>query len=305
MRGRRLRLLLVAALIGTASPLAVGASPACAGEGPRAALVVDTGDSVQTFCVALPAPEVSGLELIELASEQHGLSYKFGFGGEAVCMLAGVGPTGDDCFEDYPDFWGYWRGDGNGGWSWSGSGAGSTTVGDGDVEGWSWGSGSNGDTHPRPPATTFGDVCAAEATQQPPPAKKPRSRGDREPAPSGSGASAGSDVRPPGRFAPVPTAAAPGVRPDRKAREKLPQGKEHDSRKKRDSRTGRGDGRDAAVAGSQSPSPTALDEETAGALEPAASSGPPAAGLAAVGAAALLGGAGFVITRRRRSASRP
>ena len=128
-----------ALVVGGLLPVAGAAEPACASPTPRAALVVDTGAETGplSLCVELPRPSVSGLELIRLAGEQHGLSYELGFGGQAVCMLAGVGPGGDDCFADYPHFWGYWRGDGDGGWVWSGSGAGATTVGDGDIDAWS------------------------------------------------------------------------------------------------------------------------------------------------------------------------
>ena len=98
---------------------------------------------------------------------QHGLQYRLGFGGQAVCQLAGVGPTGGDCFADYPDFWGYWHGNGGGGWTWAGSGAASASIGDGDVEGWTWGSGDSGATHPAPPALSIDDVCDA-ATEPPP-----------------------------------------------------------------------------------------------------------------------------------------
>lgn len=280
-------------LLATLFPVSLASSAACASESPRAVLVVDTGETEHRLCVALPAQEVSGLDLIQLAGEQHGLSYKFGFGGEAVCMLAGVGPTGDDCFEDHPYFWGYWRGDGNGGWIWSGSGAGSTTVEDGDVEGWSWGSGSNGDSHPRPPATTFGDVCAA-ATEQPPASKKPRPADD-EAGPSGSG---GDEPRRAGRPAPGPDATITSDPPSPKTDPKRTRKDPDDSRKeKRPSLRGTSD-KQVAV---ESPSPTALDEQAAAALEPAGSSGPPVAGLAALGAAALLVGAGFVIARRRGS----
>ena len=280
-------------------PAAVGTDSLCAAEGDRAALVVDTGGSVQSFCVALPDGETSGLGLIALANEQHGLAYKLGFGGEAVCMLAGVGPTSDDCFEEYPNFWGYWRGDGSGGWIWSGTGAGSTVVEDGDVQGWSWGSGSNGDSHPRPPATSFGDVCASAAAE-PPPTKKPRTRDDRDPPASRSDESGGSGVRPPPRSALGPSVAAgPGDALDR-PRHRRPPAREGRPRQRRDPTRGGADGKVAGVTAFQSPSPTALAGETAGALEPAASSGPPAAGLAALGAAALLGGVGLVIERRRR-----
>jgi hypothetical protein len=158
----RLRALL-AGLVLTApaftSVLAAPAPACAAGPGPRAALVVDTGASVTTYCVALGASSVDGLELIRLAGRQHGLAYSFGFGGQAVCSLAGVGPSGGDCFAEYPDFWGFWRGNGSGGWSWSSSGAGGVSVGGGDIEGWTWGSGDSGSTHPAPPALAFDDVC--------------------------------------------------------------------------------------------------------------------------------------------------
>ena len=292
--GSRIRLVLIAALVATASPVAFGATAACAGEGARAALVVDTGNSVQTFCVSLPDGQTSGLGLIALANEQHGLAYKFGFGGEAVCMLAGVGPTSDDCFEQYPNFWGYWRGDGSGGWAWSGSGAGSTTVTDGDVEGWSWGSGSDGESHPRPPETTFGDVCAAQA-EKPPVTRKPRPR-DEDPAPSGSGG--GGQARP-RRPAPGPTAAVTGDRPAPDPGRKRTGGKGEGPKKSRRPKARKSDDKTAALAPTAPASPTALDEQPAAALEPTEQSGPPAAGLAALGVAALLGGAGFVISRRR------
>jgi hypothetical protein len=150
-----------AALLLGALPVALYTPAACAAETPHAALVVDTGESEITLCVELPNDPVSGIELVKLAGEQHGLQYTLGYGGEAVCTLAGVGPEGDDCFADYPDFWGYWHGSDSGDWSWASTGAGTTTVEAGDIEGWSWGSGQDGTTHPPPPATTFDVVCAA------------------------------------------------------------------------------------------------------------------------------------------------
>ncbi len=144
-------------------PAAVTIPEACAtAAGPHAALVVDTGSAVRTFCVTLDAPSVSGSHLIELAGTQRGLAYAFGFGGQAVCRLAGTGPGGGDCFASYPSFWGYWQGDRHGGWSWSATGPGDTDVGDGDIDGWVWGTGDSGATHGRPPATTAAEVCAAQ-----------------------------------------------------------------------------------------------------------------------------------------------
>jgi hypothetical protein len=162
---------LVLALAALVAPAAVSAEGACAAAGtaPHVALVVDTGPDVVTYCVALDAASVSGTHLIELAGRQHGLDFAFGFGGAAVCRLAGVGVDGGDCFSAFPDFWGYWHGDGNGGWTWAPTGAASQDLADGDVEGWSWGSGDSPETHPAPPATTIEDVCGAVDVPSPPP----------------------------------------------------------------------------------------------------------------------------------------
>jgi len=150
----------IAALIPVTVPAVTGAVPACAAAtGPHAALVIDTGGDVRSFCVALDATTVSGVHLIELAGAQDHLSYGFGSGGQAVCRLAGVGPQGDDCFSDYPQYWGYWHGDGHGGWIWSSSGTASARVGDGALDGWVWGSGDSGASHPKPPPTAIDDVC--------------------------------------------------------------------------------------------------------------------------------------------------
>ncbi|MGZ8630419.1 MAG: hypothetical protein ACXWZF_05565 [Actinomycetota bacterium] len=158
-------------LLPALAPAAAGSSVACAAEAagaPHAALVVGTGSQTLTYCVALDAPTVNGLRLIQLASAQHGLQYRLGFGGQAVCQLAGTGPTGSDCFGDYPDFWGYWHGDSSGSWAWAGSGAASASITDGDVEGWTWGAGDSGTTHPAPPTTAVDDVCdPAEPTPPP------------------------------------------------------------------------------------------------------------------------------------------
>ena len=144
-------------------PALLGSSAACAsaaGAG-HAALVIDTGSQTLRMCVTLDSASVTGLHLIELAHAQHGLQYRLGFGGLAVCQLAGVGPSGNDCFASYPDFWGLWLGDGSEGWTWSGSGAGSIHVADGDMQAWSWGPGQTGATHPVPPHTTEVSVCGA------------------------------------------------------------------------------------------------------------------------------------------------
>jgi hypothetical protein len=161
-------------------PVVGATAPACAAGagGPHAGLVVDTGSRTLSMCVALDASTVTGLHLIELAGAQHGLAFGFGLGGAAVCRLAGVGPAGDDCFADYPEFWGYWHGDGHGGWSWSSAGGLDTRVGDGDLDGWVWGDGDTGGTHEAPPRAAIDDVCEpapapSPSTSAPPGAPPP------------------------------------------------------------------------------------------------------------------------------------
>ncbi|HET7481410.1 MAG TPA: hypothetical protein VFK89_00985 [Actinomycetota bacterium] len=184
MRGVRL---LIAGLIGAATfTVAVPAGPACAAEGRHAVLVVDTENEggQYRYCVALPDDEsVSAIDLIELAHDQYGLTYRLSYGGNAVCMLADVGTESDDCFSDYPDFWGYWEGDGSGGWTWASEAAAAAAVDDGDVQGWSWGSGSDGSTHPPPVETTYESVCevTAPTPAEPEPAeRRPQNGGPRE-----------------------------------------------------------------------------------------------------------------------------
>ena len=195
-------------VVGLALPVAgapgsaAGPTIACAADtGPRAVLVVDTGGSAQRFCVALDATTVTGIRLVELASAQHGLPYSLGFGKQAVCQLDGVGVTGSDCFADYPDFWGYWHGNGAGGWTWASGGAATYRVGDGDVEGWVWGSGDTASTHPAPPPTEADEVCPPATTPEPQPSPEPDppsqpGGGGADPGegdPDGSGASGASD----------------------------------------------------------------------------------------------------------------
>lgn len=286
----RARGLVAAAFLVSATTAAVAVGPAaCASEGNRAVLVVDTEQSggQDRFCVTLPDERVSGIELIELAGQQHGLDYRLGFGGEAVCMLAGVGTEGDDCFAEYPDFWGYWRGDGSGGWSWSSTGAGSTTVEDGDVEGWSWGSGNDGSSHAQPPVTRAGDVCPA--------AGEPRQEPNQD---GGSG-----DKNDGAREEPEEPAAAAAVEesgdaertasaaPEQRARKRgggRPDAPDVTERMRRSDRPGTmGGGHSVPLAS------TGDNEDPRG--------GPPPAGLVALGATALLAIGGGALVRRRRN----
>jgi hypothetical protein len=272
----RIRLALGAALVGALAPVAAPPPVACAAGEPRAVLVVDTGADDHSYCVELPDGSVSGTELIELAHEQHGLTYKLGFGGGAVCMLAGIGPTGEDCFEDYPDFWGYWHGDGSGGWIWGSSGASGATVEDGDVEGWAWGSGDDPESHPAPPTTRFSSVCEAVRVEpEPKPDETPRAAPPSPSPPAGDDETADRPVEPKGK------------------QRHAGKGGRH-----RDRDRGGDEARITATPPatpppSPSPSPSPLRADAT------SSDGPPGAAVVGLVAALALGGAGALVARRR------
>lgn len=284
-------------LVASIFPFVGGAPTACAAEGSRAVLVVDTGESEHRMCVELPRQEVSGTDLIVLAGEQHGLSYRFGYGGGAVCMLAGVGTSDDDCFEEYPEFWGYWRGDGSGGWQWSSTGAGSTRVSDGDVEGWSWGSGNDGASHPAPPPTTFSSVCPARSA----PAGRTRPKPDQDAEPVPEPRQERRKTVMPRREAERPPASQSEDRAEARRRPRAGA----DARRETPRRQKPRQKRDPLVADSQ-PRATGYEEGLpVPSTGPPSSNGggPPPAGMAAVAAACALGGAGAWLTRRRRDRS--
>ncbi|MDQ4144837.1 MAG: hypothetical protein M3198_14080 [Actinomycetota bacterium] len=98
---------------------------------------------------------MSGREFIELAAAQYAEvnDTHFGYAGEAVCMLASVGTTEEDCLDAGEPYWGYWRSDGSG-WERSDLGFTETQVTDGDIEGWSWAPGQE-----EPPHPSFRAVC--------------------------------------------------------------------------------------------------------------------------------------------------
>jgi len=273
---RRLRALLAGLVLAAPTFTSVLATPvpACATEeGPHAALVVDTGQGIGTYCVSLGAPSVDGLDLIRLAGRQHGLAYSFGFGGQAVCSLAGVGVSGDDCFAQYPDFWGYWHGNGSGGWAWSGVGPGSTQIGDGDVEGWVWGTGDSGASHRAPPGLAFDDVCEPSDGADGSGGGGGTGDGDR-----GGGDDAGDSGQAP--------SASPAPTPSRPDREKP---RDRDRPTPSASAAASSDGPDISAASSPPVDPP--------------SGGPPATLLVALAAATVLVGGGWRRIRVRGAAT--
>jgi len=282
----RSSLLGVALLAGALAPIAT-AGVACAAS--SAALVVSTGGNNYTYCVELGGSAVNGIQLIQRAGSQHGLQYKLGYGGNAVCMLANVGASGNDCFGEHPYFWGYWRDDGSGGWSWSGTGASNVAVRAGDVSGWSWGTGDTGSSHPPPPATTYESVCGA--TPGPDPSPKPdkpkgghSNRADR----TGGSGDGGDDYSP-------STEAEDGKTRRGADNNETDRGDGDDKREAKE----KGDnGYEVAIA---SPSPSAaagVSSNPVGAT--AEDPGAPVAAFVALGLTAALGGLGAVLVRRRR-----
>jgi hypothetical protein len=242
---------------------------------------VDTGTRTLSFCVQLDADQVTGLHLIELAASQHGLSYTFGFGGAAVCRLAGVGPQGSDCFTDYPAFWGYWHRDG-GGWDWASTGAGSHRLGDGDIDGWVWGEGDTPATHRAPPVRSIDDLCPEQ------PATDPPATPDERPTPS---------VEPGGKKTTPPSPAGPA---DDQHGSGPGGGEPSDDVESPTASTGAG-GMAAETGSSPSGSTPPVSERAAAAGSPGG--GPPLGLLAAAGLGLALVVGGWLRWRTRGGAS--
>jgi hypothetical protein len=301
---RALRLAAAAFLFGGLVPLAGPISAACAAEGPSAVLVVDTEQTggSHRFCVSLPDGSVSGIELVELANQQHGLQYRLGYGGNVVCQLAGVGYESDECLREGPEFWGYWRGDGSGGWDWSSSGGHATRVENGDVEGWSWGTGNDGSSHPAPSSTTFASVCGRPAD----PSGGSDGGGGKDGGGSGAGTGGDPSKGASGKDNDA-SAAVPDIADRVEAARKAGDAAGKDSPKKRAPNRKDGTDEDAKPDPARSNDPVPEPTPTAAAAEPTSftdddPTGVPVGGvLAAVAAALCVGGAVFLQRRRSRS----
>ena len=263
-------------------PAAAGSAPACAAAASHAALVVTTGARTYTYCVGLDASSVSGIHLIQLAGSQFGLQYTLGFGGQAVCQLAGVGVSGGDCFGAYPDFWGYWHGDGAGGWTWAGSGAATASIESGDVEGWVWGSGDSGTTHAAPPASSFDEICHVSTPPSPSPTPSPGGGG----GPGGGSGGGGSRGAGGGAILPkqstVPATSTPSGSPHRDGG--------HPDRDRSSS--------SAVSTSGSSAVATAVTELAAGVTDDSGGGAPPTGVIFALLAIVALGGAGWFLRRR-------
>ena len=134
---------------------ALTAPTAAAQEESHAGIYVRTGEDVASECVAFSEDEITGEQLLERSSIDAVLDRRSL--GTAVCRLDGVGCGADDCFCEYPAFWGYWTRAGDEDWVFSDVGASDRTVRDGTVDGWSFGK----DGKPAPgDDVTFEDLCS-------------------------------------------------------------------------------------------------------------------------------------------------
>lgn len=159
--------LVLAAAIG----IAVAVHPshdAVGGSKNKAGIVVRNADgTTDEMCVFFDEPSITGLDLLN----RSGTAYvaEESAVGSAICKLdaGGCGYPSEDCFCEYPEFWGYWiREPGDAEFAFASTGAADREVRDGAVDGWSWGK----DGKPAPPDVPFADVCAAKNVVSAPPA---------------------------------------------------------------------------------------------------------------------------------------
>jgi len=130
--------------------------PAQAAPQNAAAVVVDDGTRVSTFCVRFSSDSISGVEALQ-ATGLPVVTRAFGGMGAAICSLGGTGcGSGTDCLTcRAPLYWAYHRQNAAAdGFTRSNVGAGSTRVTNGTVEGWKFGTGE------APEFRTFASVCS-------------------------------------------------------------------------------------------------------------------------------------------------
>jgi MYXO-CTERM domain-containing protein len=146
------RRVLIAALLGLLAVAALSAPGVVAGNDNRAVVVVGK----EAECVAFRDTEIDGIELLERSS--FAVETERNAQGAAVCRLDGMGCSTEDCFCEFPDFWGYWTKDGDE-WEFSQTGATERMVRDGSIDGWTYGK----DGKPAPGDVDFDEVCAVAA----------------------------------------------------------------------------------------------------------------------------------------------
>lgn len=166
--GRRLFLLL---LLWFGAGLVLAPSVRGQEEPNQAGLLIQHGDgSVFSTCVAFEEPAINGLELLRRADVSVSADSSRGLG-VTVCALDGEGCNypEENCFCQCQGascvYWQYWRLQ-EGEWQYSQLGATETKVSDGSVYGWVWAEGDPSGGQ-RPPATSFGEICASGPSMAP------------------------------------------------------------------------------------------------------------------------------------------
>lgn len=131
-----------------------------ADDAPRAGLVLVYGpDDVQTLCIRLDVPEITGMELLERAGLPVIQESTAGVG-STVCKIDAVGCDfpGEHCFCQCLgtpcSFWSYWYWQ-DGDWVFAQRGATTRRVRDGAIEAWVWGDGQTS-----PPIIDPAAICA-------------------------------------------------------------------------------------------------------------------------------------------------
>ena len=141
----------------------------------EAGLVIQNGDSVDTYCVPFAGDSINGADLLKKVSIPVARI------GDLVCAVGNVGCFGasdyDSCTCKYAStgtYWAYFSQTYGQQWVYSGLSFALLKSKDGDMQAWRWGPGG-ANSAPPPPALSFEAVCGhpprkavAEATQPPP-----------------------------------------------------------------------------------------------------------------------------------------
>ena len=221
IRGLALTALVAGAALAFALPVGV-----IAGESEnRAAVIVDTGQTVKKICVRFSEDSISGKDLLDRAGVDP-VYRTYSGEGVAVCALCGKGcPPDSSCLTcGGNSYWAYHRApSGTTTFTASSRGAGTTSVRDGDVEGWRWGTGAP------PEWESVQTVCMevvetsapseGTAANEPPPATAEPVGTTAAPSPPSTEAAlpepepAPATTAPAATVAPSPSTASPGAPP--------------------------------------------------------------------------------------------
>ena len=131
----------------------------------EAGLVIQNGDSVETYCVAFGGDGISGEDLLRAAGKSI---EQFGGAARTLCAIDDVGcfdsSSFGSCFCQCESgsgdctYWAFFTQQYGASWVYSALAFNFTQAGDGDVHGWKWGAGSPSNA-PVPSPITFEAIC--------------------------------------------------------------------------------------------------------------------------------------------------